>query len=65
MTRIEDLDGDAVWTVYLGAVVGVAHLAAELERLGLASEDESLEDARQLRPMILEAVEAARRRDEG
>ncbi len=47
--------------LYLAAIVGVPHLAVELERLRLSSEDDSLADARGLRPLILEAVEEVRR----
>jgi hypothetical protein len=51
---------DEATRLHLAAIVGDAHLAGELEDLGLADEEESLEDARLLRPMILEEVEKLR-----
>ncbi len=52
--------------LHVAAIVGVAHLAGELEDLGISDEEESLEDAWLLRPMILEEVERLReKRPEG
>jgi hypothetical protein len=59
------LGSDEAVSLYLGAILGDAMLAVELERLGLSNEAESFEDARLLRLEILEAVEAARRAAEG
>jgi hypothetical protein len=47
-------------TLYVAAIVGNAHLAVELQRLGLCAPDDALRDAERLRGMLLETVEAAR-----
>jgi len=59
------IEPDEAAEVAVAAIVGVPELARELERLGLVTEDESLEEARALRPMILDAAEAARKEASG
>lgn len=58
MIPIEECDAMALWLASMG---GVAQLARELEQQDLSKQDESLEDARQLMPVIEKAVEDARR----
>ncbi len=58
--RAEDLTSLDKEALGVAAIVGVATLAHELERLGLSDEQESLADARRLRPIVLALVEAAR-----
>lgn len=47
------LDADEVLRLYLGALVGTAYLAHELEQMGIADEDDSLDEARWVRPFVL------------
>jgi hypothetical protein len=54
------INPDEATRLHLAAIVGVAPLAGELKNLGLSDEEESLEDAWLLRPMILEEVEKLR-----
>ena len=58
MIPVEEADMVALWLSSMG---GVAHLAHELEQQRLSDPSESLEDARQLMPVIEQAVEDARR----
>lgn len=56
----KELHPDDLMRLGLAAIVGRAHLAAELERVGISSEDDSLEDAVKLRPKVMAEVERAR-----
>jgi hypothetical protein len=58
---IEGMSEDDAMSLAAAAVVGEAHLALELERLGLSEQLESLDDARRLRRRLLDEVEKARR----
>ncbi len=60
--KIDDLNSDQTMELYLACIVGDAALALELERLELSDQEDSLIDAQKLRPMLLDAVEEARRR---
>ena len=52
---------DDAWAIYVGAVVGEAHLANELLRVGLADdEDGALQTAAAFRPILLAAADEAR-----
>lgn len=55
------LDPDDATRLHVASIVGVAALAHELEELGISDPEESLDDARALRPMIFEEVEKVRR----
>ena len=59
------LDPETASRLHVAAIVGVAALASELEEVGISGPDESLGDARALRPMIFDCVEQARRDREG
>jgi hypothetical protein len=50
------LGKDGAWRLWMASLCGTPDLALELELLGLSSEEESLDDARSLRPMILDAM---------
>lgn len=54
------IDPDAASRLHVAAVVGNAALACELEDLGISSPEESLRDARFLRPRILTNVDRRR-----
>lgn len=54
------IDQENAQTLYTAAVVGTAHLARELERLDILDEDESLEEATALRPLILDEIDTRR-----
>lgn len=56
--RPAEIGPDEAMEVWLACLCGDAEVALELERLGIADEDDSLEVAGALRPMILEIVEA-------
>jgi hypothetical protein len=58
--RIENLGHDELMRLGAAAAVGNATLAHDLEEIGLSDRDESLTDARALRPEILAAIEEAR-----
>lgn len=58
--KFEDLGPDDLEVLATAAIVGVAHLARELKRLGASSEEDSLEDAKRLRPIMMAQVEALR-----
>ncbi len=45
--------------IYLAATIGNVRLALEHEDLGLSDEEDSLTDARRLRPIVLAIAEAA------
>jgi hypothetical protein len=57
---VKKINPEEATRLHLAAIVGVAHLAGELEDLGLTDEEEILEDARLRRPLILEEVEKLR-----
>lgn len=57
---IEKISPEDAMALWCAALVSVRELAVTLERLGPADEDESLHEARRLRPRLLEAVEAVR-----
>ncbi len=57
---VAEIGPDEAMTLTCAGIVGTAELALELERLGLSDEDDSLLDAARLRPVLLDAVQAAR-----
>ncbi len=59
--NVEDLGPAEHERLYLAALTGDVWLAHELEALGLSDPEDSLDDAKGLSSMILEAVERARR----
>jgi hypothetical protein len=60
MDEIE-IDQETALRLYSAAVVGVPHLALELEELGWCDPENSLQRARSFRRDLLGAVEKARR----
>ncbi len=59
--KIEELGPGEAMALTCAGIVGTAELAWELERLNLSNQDDSLEDAASMRPVLLDVVEAARR----
>lgn len=59
--RLEDLLHDDLLRLGIAAVVGVPHLAHELEELGISGQEDSLDDARAIMPLVIDALEEARR----
>lgn len=56
----EDLTPDDLMRLGTAAIVGTAMLAHEMELVGISDQDDSLDDARTLRPVVLRAIEDAR-----
>jgi hypothetical protein len=56
---IEEIARGEAWPLYLASLAGDMELALQLERLGLSDEEDSLVDARRLRPVLFASVEAA------
>ncbi len=56
---IEGIGRDDVLALWFASLAGPSHVAHQLERLNLSSRDESLETARVMIPVILQAVEDA------
>jgi hypothetical protein len=61
LRAIESCTSDEAQCLHVAAIVGVATLAWELERLGFSDSDDSLADARGMRTIILRAAEAVER----
>ncbi len=56
----EDLTHTELMQIHLAAIGGNAILAHELELIGLSDEHDSLDDARALRSVVLQAMEQER-----
>jgi hypothetical protein len=59
--RIEEIGPSEAVELWLGALHGAPALARERERLSLSDEEDSLVNAQRLRPVILAAVDTARK----
>lgn len=59
--RPEELDRSSAEALHCAAIVGDILLALELVRLGIVEQEEALEEAKALRPLILAAVDEAKR----
>ena len=59
--RTEKITPEEAMELWMAALHGASALALELERLGICNPDESLENAQGLRPVVLDAAEAARK----
>ncbi len=63
--RLKALSEEDMQALIVAAIVGQAELAVEQERTGLSDEDDSLENARWARRLILAAVEWERQERQG
>jgi len=63
--KIEEMDPDRAWKLYLAALTGLPELGEEMRKQRMSWGDDLEEDARGLRLVLLREVSAAWRGGEG
>ena len=62
--KIEEMDPDRAWKLYLAALTGLPELGEEMRKQRMSWGDDLAEDAEGLRPVLLAEVSAAWRAEE-